>query len=224
MNPGTPITRIYGVVPAAGFGRRMGRSKQTLPFAGTTIVGKITRTLLDAELDGVVVVTRNELVSALDLPMDRRVSVAVNHDPESQMIDSIRIGLSKLWEDSLDLGSPHVSEQTQAQRANDDAGILVVPGDMPGLTASACQLCVRAFREEPRKIVVAVYAGQKGHPLILPSSLRTEVGKLQGGLNFLVRRDPERVRLVETNHHGNIEDIDTWEQYRVALTNAFRSD
>lgn len=214
MTPPTSITRIYGVVPAAGLGRRMGRPKQTLPFGETTIVGKIVRTLLDAELDGVVVVTRSELVLDLDLPIDTRLSVAANNDPASQMIDSIRIGLSTLWDDVPVFGSLKESEQTQVQRSNDGAGILVVPGDMPGLSVTACRLCMRAFREEPRKIVIAMYAGHRGHPLIFPSSLRFEVGKLEGGLNLLVQRDPELVRLVETNHRGSIEDIDTWDQYR----------
>lgn len=214
MIPPTSIPRIYGIVPAAGLGRRMGRSKQTLPFEGTTIIGKIVRTLLDAELDGVVVVTRSELIPDLDLPIDRRLAVAANNDPECQMIDSIRIGLSKLWSDVPVLGFPQACEQIQGPRANESAGILVVPGDMPGLSVIACRLCVRSFREEPGRIVVAMYAGQKGHPVIFPSALRCEVDRLQGGLNLLIQHHPDRLRLVETNDPGSIEDIDTWEQYR----------
>ena len=60
------------------------------------MVGSVVRTLLDAGLDAVVVVTRSELVTGLGLPSDKRLSVAVNDDTSSQMIDSICIGLSVL--------------------------------------------------------------------------------------------------------------------------------
>ncbi|MEK7328911.1 MAG: NTP transferase domain-containing protein, partial [Chloroflexota bacterium] len=97
MIPNAPITPVYGIVPAAGLGRRMGRPKQTLPYWGSTITGRVVRTLLDAELDAVEVVPRSELVARLDLPSDKRLSVAVNDNASSQMIDSIRIGLSVLF-------------------------------------------------------------------------------------------------------------------------------
>lgn len=203
------VSRVFGIVPAAGLGRRMGRPKQTLPYQGRTILGQVARTLLDAGLDRVVVVTRSELLADLDLPRDERLQIAINDDAASHMIDSIRIGLSTLFEARTVARADH--EPTDAD------GVLVVPGDMPGLQGASCRLCVAAFREDPTRIVVATHAGSRGHPLIFPAALRAEVMALPEGLNGLAARHPELLRAVETGDPGAVVDVDTCEDYR-ALT------
>jgi len=212
--PNAPITPVYGIVPAAGLGRRMGRPKQTLPFRGSTIVGSVVRTLLDAGLDAVVVVTRSKLVPGLGLPIDKRLSVASNDDASSQMIDSIRIGLSALFDDGAASGGAKKDKPSPIDRASDCTGILVVPGDMPGLAVATCRLCEEAFRQEPTKIILAAHSGRRGHPLIFPATLRSVVHQLDGGLNALLDLDRDRVRLVETGDPAVLEDVDTWERYR----------
>jgi len=207
-------TRIYGIVPAAGLGRRMDRPKQVLPFRGTTMVGRIVRTLLDAELDGVVVVTRSDLIGQLDLPGENRVRIAINDNAESQMIDSIRIGLSTWIDCGVLPGTTGTDDCDANNEESTDAGVLVVPGDMPGLSVAACRLCLNAFCEQPKSIIVATHGGQRGHPLIFPAALCPDVRALEGGLNLLVQRYSHRVSLIETNDRGVIEDVDTWEQYR----------
>ena len=87
MTPMEERMHVWGIVPAAGMSRRMGRTKQSLPHRDSTIVGVIVRTLLDAGLRGLVVVTRTDLVTALDLPNDPRLDVAINDDAESEMVD-----------------------------------------------------------------------------------------------------------------------------------------
>ncbi len=192
----------------------MGRPKQTLPFRGSTIVGSVVRTLLDAGLDTVVLVTRSELLTRLGLPSDKRLSVAVNDDTSSQMIDSIRVGLSVLLDDGAAPRDAEVENPGPIGRATDCTGILVVPGDMPGLAAATCRLCVEAYRREPTKIIVAAQDGRRGHPLIFPAALRQVVHQLEGGLNALLDLDRDRVRLVETGDPATLEDVDTWDQYR----------
>lgn len=193
-SPETAV-RVWGVIPAAGMSRRMGRPKQTLPYRDSTVVGTVTRTLLDSGLDAVVVVTRTGLVNALDLPDDARVLVAVNGDADSEMIDSIRIGLAGLT-------SPR-----------DTDGVLVVPADMPALTADSCRKCIAAFSADPQRIVIATHAGRRGHPIIFPFALRATVDTLEDGLRGLPCIHPDRVHLVETSDAGAVGDIDTREDY-----------
>ena len=196
---------IWGIIPAAGMSRRIGRPKQALPYAGSTIVGTVARTLLDAGVTGVVVVTRNDLVKRLDLPDDERVGTTINDDTDSEMIDSIRIGLAGLAgaHSPLDVGqSPSPAD-----------GVLVVPADMPTVTADACRACMAAFITDPRRIVIATYQGVRGHPIIFPLSLWPTIDSLTQGLRQLARIHPDRVRLVETGEPGVTEDIDTPEDY-----------
>ena len=191
-------TTVWGIVPAAGMSRRMGQVKQTLHFGGSTITGTVTRTLLEAEAGGVVVVTRRQLAEQLQLPADPRVLVAVNDDAESEMIDSIRVGLAVL--NRLHPGTRD--------------GVLVVPADMPALRSQSCRACVGAYLADPDRIVIATHGGRRGHPIIFPLTMRGAVAGLEGGLRMLPRMHPERVFLVEVDDPGVDRDIDTAEDYQ----------
>ena len=196
---------IWGIIPAAGMGRRVGRPKQALPYGNSTIVGTVTRTVLDAGVTGVVVVTRSDLIDSLDLPDDVRVGTAINDDADSEMIDSIRIALAGL------AGADSLSAVGDSPSPTD--GVLVVPADMPTITADACRKCIAAFKTDPRRIVIATYEGKRGHPIIFPLGLRPTVDSLTQGLRQLARIHPDRARLVETGEPGVTEDIDTLEDY-----------
>jgi len=161
------------------------------------MAGVITRTVLDARVHGVVVVTRTELVDRLQLPDDSRVHLAINDDTDSEMIDSIRLGLARLEE----LGA-----------ASHD-GVLEVPADMPTLTAETCQTCMDVYRTHPQRIVIATYQGRRGHPIIFPFSLRSTIDELDGGLRMLPQRLPERVIPVAVDDAGTRRDIDTARDY-----------
>ena len=187
----------WGIVPAAGMSRRMGRAKQLLPFRGSTLTATVTRTLLDGGVSGVVVVTRTQLVDGLQLPADPHLRVAINDDADSAMIDSIRIGLS-----TLDQFQPHP-----------DDGVLVVPADMPNVSVFSCRACIEAFVSDPRRIVIATYQGRRGHPIVFPLAMRGIINDLEGGLNMLPRACPERVYLVDVEDPGVEVDIDTVEDY-----------
>ena len=187
--------RMWGIIPAAGLSRRMGRPKQSLPFQGSTITATVARTLLDADLTGVIAVTRTDLIGELKLPDDPRLQLAVNDDPNSEMIDSIRIGLATL--DRLQPGG------------ND--GILVVPGDMPTLSPQSCRECIAAYIADPGRMVIAAHAGKRGHPIVFPFAMRATVDQLEGGLNMLPRACPGQVLLVDVDDPGVALDVDTTE-------------
>lgn len=189
--------RVWGIIPAAGMSRRMGRPKQTLPYTDSTMAGTLVRTMLAAGAHGVVVVSRSELVGRLSLPADPRLHAAINDDAGSEMIDSVRIGLASL--DTLD--------------AQADDGVLVVPGDMPALRVETCTACIGAFAADPGRIVIATHAGRHGHPIIFPFGLRPTVDRLIGGLRELAERFAERVYGVETDDPGVTRDVDTPADY-----------
>ncbi|MBI4716938.1 MAG: nucleotidyltransferase family protein [Planctomycetes bacterium] len=197
MIPATSRAAVWAVVPAAGVGRRMGWPKQTLPLEGGTIAATVARTLLGAGADGVVVVTRSELVAALLLPQDARIVIALNNRAGSEMIDSVRVG----WKAAGALFAPHGGD-----------GVLVVPADMPHLTIAACRDCIRSYRHTPERVVVATHAGKRGHPLIVPWALRPHVEALRGGLNGLLRPGNLPVHEVETGAEA-VGDVDTWGDY-----------
>jgi molybdenum cofactor cytidylyltransferase len=197
MTPHSAHVRFWAVVPAAGAGRRMGGPKPALPYGESTMAATVVSTLLAAGVNGVVVVTRNELRERLKLLDDPRVRTALNDAANSEMLDSIRIGLEALeaW-----------------PAAGRDAAV-VVPADMPMLSAATCAACLAAYRAEPGCIVIAAHAGVRGHPLIFPLALREEVARLSGGLRELARRRPELIRLVACDDPAVTRDVNTPADY-----------
>lgn len=196
---------VWAIIPAAGVARRMGRAKQTLPYDGSTLTGTVARCLLQAGVDGVVVVTRASLVSALDLPDDARVQVAFNEVADSDMIDSIRIGLATI------AAATTVGDSAASMTPN--VGVLVVPGDMPALSAKTCQECIHVFQADPSRIVIATHGQRRGHPIVFPLALRSAVEPLTGGLNELPRRYADRVYRVEIDDPSVTRDVDTPVEY-----------
>jgi len=155
MTDETNHVSVFGLVPAAGLSRRMGTAKQTLPYKNSTVTGSVAQTMLDAKLEAVVVVTRSELIKTIGLPDDHRVMVAINDDPDSQMMDSILLGLRTI--DEVCIASSNLTPTI---------GVLVIPGDMPTVSANVCRKCVTVFKTDPTRIVIAISQGKRGHPMI----------------------------------------------------------
>lgn len=154
--------------------------------------------MLSAGLDAVVVVTRTELLDTIDLPQDHRLLVVINDDASSQMLDSIRLGLNHL---------------NDVRNLPADAGILVIPADMPTVSPEACRRCVEAFRENPSRIVIVTCDGKRGHPIIFSATLCKMLDEMDGGLNELPRVRADLVHEVAIADQGVLRDIDTPADY-----------
>lgn len=189
---------IFSIIPAAGMSRRMGQPKQTLPYQNTTLLGSVVRTILSTKMCAVVVVTHSDLKDKLQIPEDNRLHTAINDDENSQMLDSIIIGLKRLQ---------------QIIEPKDSDGILVVPADMPTLTIQTLNQCMDTFISQQTRIVIASYNGKRGHPIIFPYTFKRELDNLDDGLRSLINKFPDNVTLVETTDPGVTHDVDTPEQY-----------
>ena len=220
--------QVYGIVPAAGSSRRMGRPKPSLPYGDSTMVGILVRTLLNADLDGVVVVTRSELAASLDLPRDPRIVIVYNDDANSEMIDSVRAGLMHLViAERLKRRNAETQKRRNA-RMNDRflfsafprfcvsgrVGVLIVPADMPAIRVETYRACLAAFAVDPESLVIAANGGRRGHPIIFPWSLGADVMGLHNGLRELAQIHADRVRLVETGDPGVTRDVDSPDDYQ----------
>ncbi len=225
MSKPTARVQVFGIVPAAGSSRRMGLPKPSLPYGDSTMVGVVARTLLDAGLDGVVVVTRSELAASLDLPSDPRILIAYNDDANSEMIDSIQVGLTRLAEPELSQGSLvhgridrpsfgiRQSTFDTPSPASAAVGVLMVPADMPAVRIETYRACLAAFALDPESLVIAANDGRRGHPIIFPWSLRADVMGLHNGLRELTQIHAGCVRLVETRDPGVTQDVNSPDDY-----------
>jgi CTP:molybdopterin cytidylyltransferase MocA len=178
----------------------MGAPKQIKPVGRSTLLDAVLQPLTP-EVAGTVVVTYREIAEQLKVDRFPRTYLAINDDPQSEMIDSIRIGLGE-W-----CGRETIAE-------ND--GFLVCPGDHPGIAAEDFRRCVEAFRRNSSRIVIAAHQDQRGHPIIFPASIAAfvESASCDGGLNALPNAHAEKITLVPCESVGVTRDVDTPDDYR----------
>ncbi len=197
-DPQNPVP-VYAVIPAAGRSQRMGQPKQLLPYGDRTMLEVVIETLLASPMNGLAVVTHTGIAAELDLEEDPRFLTVINDDAESEMLDSVRLGISALIE---------------ACTPPPDCGFCVCPGDLPGVDVASVTTCIRHFRRAPRSIVVATFRDRHGHPIIFPRSLTSDLGRItDGGLAALLRRHAAKVHPAECETPGVTRDIDTPDDY-----------
>jgi len=188
---GTP--RITAILLAAGRSTRMeGRNKLLLPFAGVPLVARSARALLDSNVHDTVTVTGHDheaITSALEGMPLRRVH---NPDFASGMASSLKAGLMQVPE-------------------NADAA-LVCLGDMPAVTAHDINRMIAAFSpEEGRGIIVPVFKGKRGNPVLFARAYFAEMLACEGdtGAKPVLNANPDAVFEVEMESAAVLADADT---------------
>lgn len=187
--------RVAAIVLAAGRSTRMGRSKQTLPWGDTTMIGEVVRRLQASGVSEIVVVTGAERKSVEAALAAAPVRFVFNPDFEtSEMARSLQIGLRSLPENCL--------------------AALVALADQPRLDAGVAQMVIQRWRETQAQVAVPVYQGQRGHPLLFDRSTWADLFRLPAEANprdFL--RAAGRIESVEVPTDAILRDIDTPDDY-----------
>jgi CTP:molybdopterin cytidylyltransferase MocA len=96
-------------------------------------------------------------------------------------------------------------------------GLMILPADMPELTAEALTTVIASFEAVPDRIVRARSAsGQPGHPAIFPRSLWPELSAISGdtGGVSVIQAHPERVTFVNLPGDMATLDLDTPEEWQ----------
>lgn len=192
--------RVFAVVPAAGHSRRMGRPKLTLPFAGTTVVETVLRSLDVTEITVRVVTVRRADKQLIDCLRSTRVeTVCPNQDPRD-MRESVQMALDYL-------------EATYRPTAQD--AWLLVPADGIGVSQTVVRDLVRAWSTCDADAIVPRYDNRRGHPALFRWSLLDRLRKLDTslGLNSLLRDPTVRVAEHIVGDDGVLKDIDTPRDY-----------
>lgn len=192
--------RICALVPAAGMSTRMGSPKQLLPFGEKTVLQTVVDTLLEADLDGILVVLGHRADAVRDSLAERPVLFHLNPDYRNGMFTSILSGLAAL------------------EKSADAA--LIALGDQPNVRASVVRKVAAAYRKANKGIVVPNYRGKRGHPALVDlGRYLPEIRSLTGedGLKPVMRGNPDDTLEVEVADEGVLRDIDTPEEYRAEL-------
>jgi molybdenum cofactor cytidylyltransferase len=184
--------RAVAVVTAAGSAERFGGKKLLTPIDGEPLLDHTIRCLLEGGITEVIVVVgtdaRRELERDVNAMNDSRVRPVENPDPSRGMFSSIQAGVAT---------------------ANGDA-LVVLPGDMPYVRPETVRAVIAKYRERSA-IVSPRYQGKRGHPVVMPLSLRDEIAQTAPTANLhdvIHHHQDDRVDL-DVDDPGVVRDVDT---------------
>ena len=180
----------------------MGAFKPLLPFGGRTVVEAALENLRGAGAEKIVVVVGHraaEMSARLKDFSERRdalqFELVENDLPESQMSDSIKLGV--------------------ARAAPSSRAVIIALADQPSVSSDVLKRLLRVWRETGAPIVAPEYAGRGGHPVLVDLSLRDQLLALdpKRGLRRLFDERHEEVERVKFEDDFVVRDMDTWDEY-----------
>jgi molybdenum cofactor cytidylyltransferase len=188
---------IAAIVPAAGQSRRMGAQKALLPFGATTVIGHIVDRLRQGGIGDIYVVVGAHADRMAEALSGTPVHIVLNPDyRQTEMLSSIRCGLRALPEDC--------------------EAILLALGDQPAIAAKLIRAMTEAFAGSGHGIVVPVFRGRRGHPLLFARRYCEEVLSRydEAGLRGLLAAHFEDILELCVPNAEVLSDMDHPEEYR----------
>jgi len=181
---------IWAIVLAAGESRRMGRSKLLLPYGDRTIIETVLQNVVSSRADRVVVVLGGYRREIEDKIRGFAVKKVINPRYQEGMLSSVQSGLSAL--------------PSSARAA------VFVLADQPDVPGSAIDSVIEAYRREKKGIVLPVFRGKRGHPLLIDLKYRREIEALSPdiGLRGLLLEHGDDILEARVPSPGILRDID----------------
>ncbi len=194
------MKEIWAIVLAAGESKRMGSPKMLLPWKGKTIIEQVVENVVTSEVSGVVLVLGAESDNIKNITSRYNVIHCYNEDYQSGMLSSVRCGFTALPDDCN--------------------AVVVMPGDQPMISTVEIDRVISARKRSGKGIVMPVYNGRRGHPLLIDSRYREEIMILPEteGLRALAAQTPADVFEAETDDPSVLRDIDTRDDYLKELS------
>ncbi|MEA2672262.1 MAG: molybdenum cofactor cytidylyltransferase [Chloroflexota bacterium] len=188
------------MVLAAGASRRMGRPKQLLPLAGTTLLGTVLAAARAARLDEVVLVLGAEAERVGGAVDTRGVRVVVAADHAEGMGASLRTGVAAL--------GPEIER------------VAVLLGDQPRVDAALVDAVLDRHRRSGLSAAAASCGGVLQPPVVADRRLWPQLLGVRGdsGLRALLRAAPGTVATLSVEDAAI--DVDTPDDYRRLLAEA----
>jgi molybdenum cofactor cytidylyltransferase len=186
---------IRSIILAAGESKRMGFPKMLLMFNGKTMIENVLDNVTESDSDSILVVLGSGRSGLIGIVSKYDVKHCYNINYREGMLSSVQCGFRNLPPD------------TEA--------VLVFQGDQPFITPEVINSVIDAYRSSGKGIIIPVYKGKRGHPLLLDSKYKDQIDTLDPdkGLRSVTYIHSSDIYEVETDEPGILRDFDTYDDY-----------
>ncbi len=186
--------RVTAIVLAAGQSRRMGRSKQLLPWGETTMLGQTLRNLKESAVHDILVVTGADAAQVAAVAQAENVPTLHNERyAGGEMLLSLQTAV--------------------AQLPSNRSAVLVMLADQPLVTSAVIDQLLHAYARGQGAIIAPQYGSRRGNPVLIGRPHFAELLALppDAAPRDLLRRHP--VALVPVPTDAILQDIDNLDDY-----------
>ena len=193
---------LVAVILAAGESRRMGTPKALLPYRGKTFIEHLV------EITGHPRIGARRIVLGAHLDQIRAklpgeaASLVANRDWRQGQLSSVQAAIRTI-------------------PADETAGLVLCPVDHPLFSPKLIAQLIDAFDSGGQLVVLPVYHGRRGHPVIFAASLYPELLAASSaiGAREVVWAHTAQLQEVPTEEEGVVLNINDPETLRRALEN-----
>jgi molybdenum cofactor cytidylyltransferase len=189
------MSEIWAIVLAAGVSSRMGTQKLLLPFGDKTVIEKVIEEVESVVQSDIVVVLGSHHDEIREKVGKPAVKFIRNMQYSEGMLSSVICGFKALPDEAK--------------------AALLYLGDQPQIPSGVALEVISAWKQSGKGIVIPVYAGKRGHPVLIETRYKKEIEQLdpEQGLRILSKIYSSDVQEVECSYQEILRDIDTPDDY-----------
>ena len=193
---------IVGIILSAGESKRMGTPKQLLPWGKTIILQQVIDNTSASRLGTILLILGSDADDiARKITITPKTRILVNHDFKAGMSSSVKCGIKN---------APVKAE-----------AYMLLLGDQPFIGPNIINNLIDAYHAGRHGIIVPVYNGQHGHPVIFDSRYKKELLSIDGqGAKEVTEKHARDIFEVHIDSPNVLTDIDTPQDYQKALGQA----
>ena len=173
----------------------MGKTKQLLPFEGTTLLGQVIKNAKKSALHEIIIVLGHKADKISQTLNHSKIKIVRNKDFLKGQSTSLIKGLENV---SIDC----------------DAAMFIL-GDQPLVKAPVINTLINAFETSSAQIVIPYYKERRGNPVTLARSIFDSLTSLTDdrGARALFDEFKESILKVQIPDSGILIDVDTMDDY-----------